>query len=138
MKMLRRLVGLAALGVAPALHAQTCSGGPDGGADATGHQCNASDSAPSDDALRDIALAFRDQGLIDYERGNYDAAITWFRRAADHGDVRSAVMIVLMHRHNVQLYGGRVPVSNEEAKKWAGVVAKASQARIAVDASARR
>jgi TPR repeat protein len=131
MTTLRGLMLVAALSLAPALHAQSCSGGPDGGADATGNQCNA--TGISSDA-RDPALGLRDQGLVDYERGNYDAAVKWFRRAADQGDVRSAVMIVLMHRHNLQLYGGRVPVSDDEARKWADVIARAAQAQLAGDA----
>lgn len=135
MSPLPRWIVLAAIGIAPALQAQTCSGGPDGGMDATGHQCNASDVAPivSVDATNPSWLALREQGLTDYERGNFDAAVKWFRRAAVEGDVPSAVMIVLMHRHNAQLYGGRVPVTDDEAKQWAAHIAKSAQAKVAAD-----
>ena len=135
MSTLRRWIVMAAMGIAPALQAQTCSGGPDGGMDATGHQCNPPDIALSSpvDATRLSWLALRDQGLADYERGNYDAAVKGFRRAAEQGDVSSAVMIVLMHRHNVQLYGGRVPVSDDEARHWAAHIAKSAEAKVAAD-----
>ena len=140
MSALVRWALITTLTIAPAAHAQTCSGGADGGMDATGHQCNArgSPSAASGDTFSEPWLALRQQGLTDYERGNFDAAVNWFRRAAGQGDVRSAVMIVLMHRHNAQLYGGRVPVTDDEARQWVAVIGKAASANVAVETVAPR
>ena len=124
---------------AASLHAQQCSGGPDGGADATGHQCNLPGAFDQATAVGDaLAVTLRNQGLEDYARGHYDAAVTLFRRAAQLGDIRSAEMIVLMHRFNAQLYGGGVAVSAAEAKTWADVVARAAQAALPSGARAQR
>ena len=140
MRTVRTLILAAMLAaLAAPLHAQQCSGGPDGGADATGNQCNF--TAGSLDLSSGVnhapAVALRNQGLDDYERGHYDAALKFFRRAAQQGDLRSAEMIVLMHRHNAALYGGRVLVDTVEAKKWADVVARGAQATMAAGAQAR-
>ena len=126
--------------LAASLHAQQCSGGPDGGSDATGHQCNSPGAGFDRSTGNDHAPAvtLRNQGLEDYERGHYDAAVRLFRRAAQQGDIRSAEMIVLMHRHNAQLYGGRVAVSEFEMKTWADVVARAAEAALASGARAQR
>ena len=140
MSALVRWALIAALAIAPGAHAQTCSGGADGGMDATGHQCNAgeSTSAAASDASIEPWLALRQQGLTDYERGNFDAAVKGFRRAAEQGDMRSAVMIVLMHRHNGPLYGGRVLVTDDEARRWVAVIGKAASANVALETVAPR
>ena len=140
MMIARILMLVPMLAIVTSLHAQQCSGGPDGGADAAGPQCNAPGGAFELSSGVDVApaVALRNQGLDDYERGHYDAAVRLFRRAAELGDIRSAEMIVLMHRHNAQLYGGRVAVSAVEAKKWTDVVARATQATVAAGAQAQR
>jgi len=45
MKQLHSLIAAAALAFAASAHAQNCSGGTDGGTDATGNQCNQPASA---------------------------------------------------------------------------------------------
>ena len=140
MSALARWALVTALVIAPATHAQTCSGGADGGMDATGHQCSAgeSTSAAWGDASSEPWLALRERGLTDYERGNFDAAVKGFRRAAEQGDMRSAVMIVLMHRYNGQLYGGRVLVTDDEARRWVAVIGKAASSSVAIETVAPR
>ena len=126
------------LAVTASLRAQECSGGPDGGADATGNQCNNPPIAMIDDASArtsagsDDPVAVRKLGLEQYERGNYVAAVDLFRRAGERGDIRSAEMIVLMHRYNARLYGGRISISAAEAERWAAVIAKQEPSNVAV------
>ena len=119
-------------------HAQECSGGHDGGTDATGVQCNSPfpGLVPRSGADTSPAIVLRNRGLAQYEQGDYNGALTLFRRAAEQGDTRSAEMIVLMHRYNRLLYGGRVAIDAVEAKRWAGVVARSPQSALAATGSA--
>jgi hypothetical protein len=132
------------LAVTAPLRAQECAGGPDGGADATGHQCNNPPIARIDDAPASTAtndddpVAIRTRALEQYERGHYNAAVDLFRRAGERGDIRSAEMIVLMHRHKARLYGGRVAISDAEAKRWAAIVARKESANVASRAREQR
>jgi hypothetical protein len=139
------LIGLLMLGAAASpAHAQECSGGPDGGMDATGSHCNSpaiasiDDASPSRAPADEDAVAIHNRGLAFYERGHYSAAVDLFRRAGERGDVRSAEMIVLMHRHNAKLYGGRVAITDIEAKRWAAVVARHAAASAATSAQKQR
>jgi hypothetical protein len=113
--------------------AQECSGGVEGGTDATGNLCSASSVPPVRSEGVDLspAIVLRKQGLREYERGDYNAAVALFRRAAEQGDLRSAEMMVAMHRYNKLLYAGRVTIGAAEAKKWAGVLAGAAQPTVA-------
>lgn len=120
MKKLPLLLLVPMLAFSVSSQAQECSGGADGGMDATGNQCNRPEVA-------DDRLVLRIQGLEAYTRGHYDAAVELFRRAAERGDLHSATIIVLMHRYNAQLYGGQVSVGAPEARHWGGVVARATQ-----------
>ena len=119
------IVCMALCAFAVTTQAQECSGGSDGGADAAGSQCNRVFTPPED------AGDLRRKAMDAYERGDYDATVQHLRRAAERGDVRAAELIVLMHRYNKALYGGRVSVGDAEAKHWAGIVARASAATLA-------
>ena len=55
MNIRRTIVLLAILAIAASAHAQTCSGGPDGGMDATGNQCGSS-PVPSSNAAPAAAI----------------------------------------------------------------------------------
>ena len=134
----RLLALLSTLAFAASPYAQECSGGPDGGTDATGHQCNSLANPLVRPPNVDLspAIALRNQGLEDYQRGDYNAAVALFRRAAEQGDLRSAEMIVLMHRYNKLLYAGRVTIDAIEAKKWAGVLARTAQSTVAAKGQA--
>lgn len=116
------------LASSPSLRAQECSGGTDGGMDATGSQCNNPPMALVDGASTHPAaseadpIALRNRGLELYERGQYSDAVDLFRRAGERGDRRSAEMIVLMHRFSAELFGGRTAISAAEANRWAVMV----------------
>lgn len=109
---------LVAIGVHPGTaHAQACSGGAGGGMDATGNECR--------DGDRFVAPATsREQGLLDYERGHYAAALVHFRDAALAGDTRSAEILALMHRFGPQLYGAGVPADRDASARWAAIAAE--------------
>ena len=120
--------------------AQECSGGVEGGTDATGNLCSSS-GVPlvrSDSVDLAPAIVLRKQGLEHYERGDYNAAVALFRRAAEQGDLRSAEMIVAMHRYNKLLYAGRVAIDAAEAKKWASVLAGTAQSAVTARGQAAR
>ncbi|MBK9605062.1 MAG: hypothetical protein IPO58_00970 [Betaproteobacteria bacterium] len=101
-------------------HAQVCSGGPDGGMDATGNQCNQPDGA----GLAVVGSEAqphpsRVQGLAEYEAGHYVRAAELFRVAAEQGDVRSAEMLTMMYRQGSRLYGNGFPADMQLAIHWA-------------------
>lgn len=70
---------------------------------------------------------WRADGLAAYERGHDAEAMSYFRRAAEAGDARSAEILALMHRLGPALYAG-VPVDAGEAGKWAAIAAEARRA----------
>lgn len=129
MKLTRALITAAALCLAATVHAHDCSGGADGGMDATGNQCN--DRV----AIAMSAEQWRTAGLAAYERGHYAEALAAFRRAAESGDVRSAEMLALMYRHGPRLYPAGVPANPGEAARWAAIAATAGRREAAAVAA---
>lgn len=109
--------------------AQVCSGGPGGGMDATGNQCN-TPGAAGQQALEIPAFenANRKDALVAYESGHYARAAEFFRAAAEQGDVQSAETLSMMYRLGPRLYAG-FPADPTQAGYWA---AKATQARARV------
>jgi len=107
-------------------HAQVCSGGPDGGMDATGNQCNRPEGAGLYGAGAETpphpSLA---AGLVAYEAGHYAHAAELFRIAAEQGDVRSAEMLTMMYRQGSRLYGKGFPADMQLAIYWARKAATA-------------
>jgi hypothetical protein len=116
MNIVRTAVVAVALAFGVFAHAQVCSGGPEGGMDATGVQCNDPGRSPADRS--------RELGMAEYERGHYAAAARHFRDAAARGDARSAEILVLMHRFSAQLYGGQVTADAAEVAQWTAVAAE--------------
>ncbi|MBP8295178.1 MAG: hypothetical protein KAX84_03660 [Burkholderiales bacterium] len=119
---------LALLGVACAVsllinigaHAQVCSGGPDGGMDATGNQCNLPDGGVRLAAAAEVQPhPSRVEGMAEYEAGRYGRAAQLFRVAAEQGDVRSAEMLTMMYRQGSRLYGNGFPADMQLAIYWA-------------------
>lgn len=104
------------------VQAQHCSGGADGGMDATGNQCNQIEPAVAISANAGAAAA-RESGLEEYAKGHYATAAAHFRRAAEAGDVRSAEILALMYRVGPRLYGESVPVDAAESARWAMLAA---------------
>ena len=106
--------------------AQVCSGGPDGGMDATGNQCNQPDGAWQAAAGSEAQPhPGRVQGLAEYEAGHYVRAAQLFRVAAEQGDVRSAEMLTMMYRQGSRLYGNGFPADMQLAIYWARKAAAA-------------
>jgi hypothetical protein len=62
MNIRRTIVLLATLAMAASAHAQTCSGGPDGGMDATGNQCGSS-PVPTSSAAPAAAIPAKARGV---------------------------------------------------------------------------
>ena len=90
---------VAMLAVSGSLLGQTCSGGPDGGADATGNQCN----APSEPARADDGFAGAMQA---YEHGEYEQAVQLFRVPADAGNAEAQELLGFLHLYGETLYPG--------------------------------
>ncbi len=123
----RTLAFAAAFVLAGAVHAHDCTGGADGGMDATGNQCNEPIAIAwlgSAHAATDVAPAPYAEGLVAYDAGHYEEALAHFRRAAKAGDGRSAEMLALMLRLGPRLYPRGVPVDTAEAAQWAAVAAE--------------
>ena len=101
-------------------HAQVCSGGPEGGMDATGNQCNQPNGAGPLAAGAEVQPhPSRVEGLAEYEVGHYARAAELFRIAAEQGDVRSAEMLTMMYRQGSRLYGNGFPADMKQAIYWA-------------------
>jgi len=147
MNLRHALIATAALLLAASAHAHDCSGGNDGGMDATGNQCNEPGSVvavaapvaakPDVQAERPTGVALRNDGLAAYERGHDVQAIAYFRRAAEGGDARSAEILALMYRFGPQLFRTGVAVDPAESARWAAAAA-AAQRREAAGAIAAR
>jgi TPR repeat protein len=116
------------------VYAQTCSGGSEGGMDATGCDCN---TPTSIDARRApggkepsvvIAAATGEytfqRGLREYEKGHYDAAMTLLKTAAQQGDARAAEVLALMYRFGRQLFSGDVRPDPSQAARFADLAAR--------------
>lgn len=90
---------VALLAVSGSLFGQTCSGGPDGGADATGNQCNAvAEPARADDGFADAMQA--------YEHGEYAQALQLFRVPAGAGNAEAQELLGFLHLYGETLYPG--------------------------------
>ena len=70
--------------------------------------------------------SLREQGLLEYDKGHYAAAVAHFQNAADAGDARSAEILSLMYRFGAQLYGDQVTA---DANKSAHYLATALDRR---------
>jgi len=118
MKARRALLIAAMVVVGGNVQAQHCSGGADGGMDATGNQCNLVE--PS---MANPMAAARESGLEEYAKGHYATAAAHFRRAADLGDARSAEILALMYRLGPRIYGESFPADAAESARWAVLAA---------------
>lgn len=125
---------VAAILVAGHAGAQECSGGPGGGMDATGVQCNnppptvvdaVASVAPKAGLARPApqADAIREQALVEYATGHFQAAAMHLQQAGHLGDARSAELLSLMYRHGERLYGNGFRADPALASYWAGVAA---------------
>lgn len=116
----RTLSFVIAAAFAATVQAQVCSGGSEGGMDATGNQCNEIGQVIAQAA--DDPDAMREQGLQEYAIGHYAAAVAHFRSAATSGDLRSAEILVLMYHFGPTLYGDGVAADAAESTHWAEIV----------------
>jgi len=141
-------IAVAAFLLAATAHSHDCSGGADGGMDATGNQCNDPASVvavipapavatPVAQIPRGVTAAGLADGLAAYERGHDAQAIAYFRRAAEAGDARSAEILALMYRFGPRLFHAGVPADPAEAAKWAAVAAEARRREVAARTAAR-
>lgn len=90
---------VALLTVSGNLLGQTCSGGPDGGTDATGNQCNAvSEPVRAGDGFADAMQA--------YEHGDYEQAVQLFRVPAGAGNAEAQELLGFLHLYGETLYPG--------------------------------
>lgn len=119
------------------VQAQGCSGGPDGGMDATGNQCGLVEATVAGQAIA-RADASRERGLQEYANGHYAMAVMHFRRAAEEGDARSAEILALMYRFGPRLYGAGVPEDPAESARWAALAGGRRAMSSAVAASTGR
>ena len=125
------ICALSMLGACSA-NAQVCSGGAEGGMDATGNQCNEPDRYPDSAspvvaAAAEAVPAARRDAIAAYEAGHYAQAAELFRVAAEQGDARSAEALALMHRFGSKMYGAGFATSPKLASYWA---TKASEGRV--------
>ena len=153
MNLRHALIAAAAVLLAASAQAHDCSGGNDGGMDATGNQCNeparvaSGASAPAKvawlsclslaHAAETAGAAWRERGLVAYERGHDAEALAYFRRAAEAGDTQSAEIVALMYRFGPQLYPAGVPADAAEAAKWAAIAAEARRREAGASVAAR-
>lgn len=128
------LLFAAATVLAATAHAHDCTGGTDGGMDATGNQCN--DPVAGAPRAASPREQWRESGLAAYERGMDAEAVPYFRRAAEAGDARSAEMLALMYRPGSRLYPG-ISANAAESAKWAAVAAEARRREAAASIAAR-
>ena len=126
MNLRRALTAAAALLLAATVHAHDCSGGTDGGMDATENKCKDASGA-----------ALREQGLAAYERGHDAEAAAYFRRAAEAGDARSAEILALMYRFGAELFPRGVTADAAESAKWAAIAADARRREAAAAVATR-
>lgn len=124
-----RTVVVAALLCSPSLPAQTCSGGIDGGMDATGCGCNTpsgtdasqgpvASTAPAQAMASARSLAWA-RGIEAYDDGRYREAMPELVRAAQLGEARAADMLALMYHFGERLYGAQVPSDPARAARFA-------------------
>jgi len=84
------------------------------------------------------ADVLREDGLLEYERGHYAAALTYFRGAAVSGDPRSAEILALMYRFGPRLYGDGVPADAAESARWAAAATQGRRSAVEGDQTVSR
>jgi TPR repeat protein len=110
-------------------NAQHCSGGANGGMDATGNDCNEPAAAVESDAVR----ANRRDAMAAYRIGDFKRAAALFQVAAEQGDQRSAETLALMHRYGPSVFGAGFVADAKMARYWATKAAEAkARTRIAL------
>lgn len=144
MNLRQALIAAAALAIAASAHAHDCSGGNDGGMDATGNQCNepgsvvAAATVARSAAPAELPTAvLLEAGLAAYDRGHDMQAIAYFRRAAEGGDARSAEILALMYRFGPRLFRVGVVADPAESARWAAAAADARRREAAAAIAAR-
>lgn len=80
----------------------------------------------------------REQGLLEYDRGHYVAALIHFQHAAEAGDPRSAEILALMYRFGAQLYGDQVAADAGKCAHFAAMASERRLVAVANPASERR
>lgn len=101
--------------------AQVCSGGADGGMDATGSDCNNPAGALESEDIR----SSRRDAMAAYRIGDFKRAAALFEVAAVQGDPRSAETLALMHRYGPSVFGAGFVADAKMARYWAARAAEA-------------
>jgi TPR repeat protein len=102
-------------------NAQHCSGGANGGMDATGNDCNEPAAVVESEKVR----TSRHDAMAAYRIGDYKRAAALFQVAAEQGDFRSAETLALMHRYGPSVFGAGFVADAKMARYWATKAAEA-------------
>ena len=111
-------------------NAQVCSGGTNGGMDATGNDCNDAASV----SVASPANENRREAMAAYRMGDFKRAAALFRTAADEGDLRSAETLAMMQRYGSAVFGAGFVADAKMARHWeAHVAAAKARTRLALE-----